>query len=250
MSMKFTPAASTPMSTSPGPGAGVGTSSSWRTSGPPVACTRTAFTAPGSQVDALHPRLGVAQARRRVARDRAIDAPQLFGSESHLRGPGVLLDVAAAFRSGNRDDILALRQDPGERELRRGTLLFPRHRLHRVGERQIALEVLALKARIVAAVIVRREVLGLLEPAAQESAPQRAVGDETDPQLAAGREDLLLGVSRPQRVLGLQCGDRMRRMRLADGLGSGLGGTEEKDIPRLDQDRNRAARALDRDGGG
>src|SRR5713226_5517360 len=98
--MKFTPAASTRIRTSPGPGDGVGTSSSCRTSGPPVAWTRTAFTAPSSQIHAPHPRFGVAQAGRRVARDRAIDAAQVFGGEADLGGGRVILDIATTLGPG------------------------------------------------------------------------------------------------------------------------------------------------------
>src|SRR5690242_12799429 len=117
MSMKFTPAASTRIRSSPGWGDGVGMSSTCRTSGPPVARTRIAFTPRASQVDALHPRFGVAQAGRRVARNGAIDASQLLEAQHHLGRLRVLLDVTAAFRSGNRDDVRSLRQHPGEGQL-------------------------------------------------------------------------------------------------------------------------------------
>src|SRR5262245_48575652 len=223
--MKFTPAASTRISTSPLWGDGVGTSSTCRASGPPVARTRMAFTPRASQVDALHPRLGVAQSGRRVARNRAIDAAQLLGGEAHVHRPGILLDVTAPLRPGDRHDVRALGQHPGESELRGGALFLLGHLLDSVGQRQVVRKILALKARVVAAVVVGGEVLGLFEPAAQESAPQRAVGDEPDAELAAGREDVVLGVARPERVLRLQPGNRTRRMRLSDGGGSGVGET-------------------------
>src|SRR5262245_19601131 len=232
MSMKFTPAASTRISTSPCWGDGVGISSTCRASGLPVARTRIAFTPRASQVDALHPRLGVAQSGRRVARNRAIDAAQLLRGEAHVHRPRVFLDVTAPLRPGNRHDVRTLGQHPGEGELRGGALLLLGHLLDRLGQRQIARKILALKARVVAAIVVGGEVLWLFEPAAQESAPQRAVSDEPDAELAACREDVMLGIARPQLVLRLQRGNRMRRMRLSDCGWSGFGETHEAHLAR------------------
>ena len=50
----------------------------------------------------------------------------------------------------------------------------------------------------------------------EEAAPERAVGDEADAELAHGGEDLVLGIPAPERVLGLQGGDGMDRVRPAD----------------------------------
>ena len=72
-------------------------------------------------------------------------------------------------------------------------------------------EVLALEARVVAPEVARpRSPSARAEAAGQEAAAERAVGDEADAELAHGRQDLVLGIAGPQRVLGLQRRDRMR----------------------------------------
>src|SRR3712207_8854852 len=43
-----------------------------------------------------------------------------------------------------------------------------------------------------------------------------AVGDEADAERADGRQELRLGVAAPERVLGLQRGDRVDGVRAAD----------------------------------
>src|SRR3712207_8728477 len=53
---------------------------------------------------------------------------------------------------------------------------------------------------------------------------------EPDPQLTARREDLRLDVARPQRVLGLQRGDRVRVVRAAQRLGARLAQAEVADL--------------------
>ena len=62
--------------------------------------------------------------------------------------------------SGNRDDILALREHPGERELRGRAALLLRHRLDLPDQLEVLLEILALEARMVLAEIVLREIVG------------------------------------------------------------------------------------------
>ena len=69
-------------------------------------------------------------------------------------------------------------------------------------EIQILREVLALKARIAAAEVVRWEIVERLDRAGEEAAPQRAVRDEAHAERAYGLEHaILLDVSRPERIL-------------------------------------------------
>ena len=90
-------------------------------------------------------------------------------------------------------------------------------------EVQVALEVLALETRVLAAKIVGREIVGLLESAGQEPASQRAVGDEADAEFAHRGEDFVLRVAAPERVFGLQRRDGMDGVRAADRLRRRLG---------------------------
>ena len=66
------------------------------------------------------------------------------------------------------------------------------------------------------------------------------------PQLAHGRQDLVLGIAAPERVLGLQRGDRMDRMRAADRLRRRFGQAEVADLAGADEIGHRADRLLDR----
>src|SRR5439155_26079784 len=83
-------------------------------------------------------------------------------------------------------------------------------------EVEILLEVLALEARRQAAVVVGREILEARDLPGQEAAPERAVGDEPDAELAARRENAVLGIRAPERVLGLDRGDRVDGRRPAE----------------------------------
>ena len=82
--------------------------------------------------------------------------------------------------------------------------------------------------------------------AGQEPAPERRVGDEPDPELAQQRQDLLLRVAGPERVLGLQRRDRVGGVGAADRLGRGLGEPDVADLALLDELAEGADRLLDR----
>ena len=113
-------------------------------------------------------------------------------------------------------------------------------------ELEVLLEVLALEARRVAAEVVRREVVELLDLAGEKAAAERAVRDEADAELATRREDAVLRIARPQRVLGLQRGDRMDLARAAQRLDAGLRQAEVADLAGLHEVGHRADRVLDR----
>ncbi len=71
-----------------------------------------------------------------------------------------------------------------------------------------------------------------LDLAGEEAAAERAVGDEADAQLAHGRQDLVLRVARPQRVLGLQRADRVHLVRAPDRRRRRLGQAEVAHLAR------------------
>ena len=75
-------------------------------------------------------------------------------------------------RSGDGHDVLALRQYPSERELRWRAAFFLRQHFHLVHQPQILLEVLALKAGRVAAIVVRIKVVDAFDLPRQEPASE------------------------------------------------------------------------------
>ena len=81
----------------------------------------------------------------------------------------------------------------------------------------------------------------LVHRAGQEALAERAVGHEADAEFLARLEDAVgLRPARPQRILALQRGDRLHRVRAADGLRAGLGQAEVPDLALGDQLLDRA----------
>ena len=105
-----------------------------------------------------------------------------------------------------------------------------------------------MKARKAAPDVVRFERLGVADRAGQKPASERSIRDEANPELAADRKHRLFALAGPQRVLALKRGDRMRRVRAPDRVGTRLGETEEANLALGDQLTHRAHRLLDRHG--
>ena len=94
----------------------------------------------------------------------------------------------------------------------------------------VGVEVLALKARIAAAEVAFRILLGALDVARQKSAAEGTERNETDAELAQQRNDARFEIALPQRVLALQRRDRMHRMRAPDGLLARFRYSEKSDL--------------------
>src|SRR3989475_10509698 len=163
-------------------------------------------------------RLGIAEPGGGAGRHDRVDRRQVLGRERDRERARVLLEVRPPLGPRDGDDVLALREHPGERELRGLAALARREPLEVAHEVEILLEVLALEAGREAAVVVGREVLEALDLPGQEAPPERAVGDEADPELATGGDEPVLRVAAPERVLGLHRGDRVHRARAAGRL--------------------------------
>ncbi len=103
-------------------------------------------------------------------------------------------------------------------------LFYPAHQI------EILLEVLSLKARRESSVVVCWKICEPDELAGEKAAPERAVSDEANAELAAGGEDLVFGIAGPQRVFGLQRGNGMDFHRTAQGLRRGLGKPDVADF--------------------
>src|SRR5437867_669370 len=190
--------------------------------------------------------LGIAEPGGGAGRHDGVDRRQVLGRERDRERARVLLEVRPPLGPRDGDDVLALREHPGERELRGLAALARRERFEVAHEVEILLEVLALEAGREAAVVVGREVLEALDLPGQEAAPERAVGDEADPELATGGEDPVLRVAAPERVLGLHRGDRVHRAGAAERLGPRLGEAEPAHLARAHEVGHRTHGVLDR----
>src|SRR6266567_4961262 len=79
----------------------------------------------------------------------------------------------------------------------------------------------------------------------QESLSKRAPGNKTDPQFLAGWKHLWFRVSRPNRILALDCRDRLDRVCATNGICSGLRKAEARDLAGLNQILDCARNILD-----
>src|SRR5205823_13756069 len=122
---------------------------------------------------------------------------EVFLRQLYFYRARVLLDVLATLRAGDGNDLAPLRQNPGERQLRRLAILLRRNLSDALDEPHVLSEVLILKARELSAPVVLRQVFRLLEASRQEAATERAISDKADAQLPARGEDFRLNVTSP-----------------------------------------------------
>src|SRR5206468_2016583 len=93
-------------------------------------------------------------------RREVVQAVDLLGAQLHAVRGCVLLDAGDALGSGNRSDVVTLREQPGQSDLCRCCTRLGRNGLYLVDDPQVALEVLAGEARVGLAPIVVGELLG------------------------------------------------------------------------------------------
>ena len=92
-----------------------------------------------------------------------------------------------------------------------------------VDDGQVDLEVVAGEARVGLAPVVVGEVVDRADRAGEEAVTERRVGHEPDAELTQHREHAVFGVAGPQRVFGLQRGDRVDGVGSSDRGRAGLG---------------------------
>ena len=149
-------------------------------------------------IDALHLRLGIAQAGGGADRNRVRDLRQIVVGQIRPRARRYFR-TSRSFRlvPGNRHDVVALRQQPGERELAQRAFLLARHFLDAVATSDICgRDFPAAKrgCRRRASVSAR-----LSTPPVSRPAPERRIGDERDIELPR-RLQCLLGVGAVQQA--------------------------------------------------
>ena len=148
--------------------------------------------------------------------------------------------------AGDRHDPGLLRQQPGERDLRRRRLLSAAMSAEQIDQRLVCLAGLRREARDDVAEVGAVERRVLVDRAGEKSLAERAEGNEADAEFLERRQDLLFGLAPPQRILALQRRDRLHRMGAADRLHAGFGQAEVLDLALLDQVLHRAGHVFDR----
>src|SRR5919199_212623 len=106
----------------------------------------------GSAVDAAH--VGVTIPGCHALWGGFVDTPQVLIRQLYRRRSGILLQVLAPFSTRDRHDVLSLVQQPRQRELTRLNALLLRYLPDSFDQLQVLLEVLALEAGGIAAVVV------------------------------------------------------------------------------------------------
>ena len=150
-----------------------------------------------STVDRLHHPGGIARAGDLAGPKGLVERLHVGGVEADGFGGDILLEIAAPLGPRNRRDIVALVQEPGERDLTWLDLLRGGDLTNDRRGALIGVEVLALVARIEPPVVALRIVLGALCVAGQEAAAERRKRNEADPELAQDRNDVVFEIALP-----------------------------------------------------
>src|SRR5208282_540092 len=137
-------------------------------------------------------------------------------------------------RSWNRNDPRFLRKQPGQCDLC-GTCVFSLgDPIQKINHRLVCRTSLLGESREYCS-HVRAFKLCRRNLARQETLSKRAPGNKTDSQLLADGKHFWFGVSRPYRILALDCGNRLDRVGAANGVCTRLRKAEVFDLPGLDQ---------------
>jgi len=97
-------------------------------------------------IDSSHHLFRITGTRRDALRRKLIWSRKVLRRERHVERRCILLEIFAALRAGDRHDIVALRQHPGERKLRGCATLLLCQCLDAPDQLEVPCEVLALKA--------------------------------------------------------------------------------------------------------
>src|SRR5438876_2687604 len=95
-----------------------------------------------------HPARGVAGAGGRTYRDSGRYAFDVRRGQPLAQSAQILLEPGNLLGAGDRDDVLALSQQPGQRELRRGALFLRGDRLDAFDEGAVLGQIVAHEARV------------------------------------------------------------------------------------------------------
>src|SRR5438874_9097735 len=197
-------------------------------------------------IDAFHAAFGVAGAGGGANRDHFRDGFGLLGSQPHLQCAEIFLQPLDPLRARDRDDVGALRQEPGKAELRDGAALVGGDRLDAFDERAVLLKIVAGEARVTGAGVALGEVGEIRHDAGEQAAPQGRVGDKGHAEIARRLARFLRLLAVEQRIFALHGGDRVYRMGAPDALGVRLAEPEVAHLSLLDEAAHRADRVLDR----
>src|SRR4051812_18337761 len=206
-----------------------------------------AFAVPrGSFLPIDHPLIcfGVASALR--VRKGVLDLPQVIRRQLDLGGGDVLPKAVEFGGSGDRDDPRLLSEDPRKGDLRRRRALPLSGVLEEFDKGEVRLACLLVgEAGDGAAEVVASDLRLLADCAGEEALAERAERDEADAKLFERRQDRLLGLAPPERILRLEGRHRLHRVRAADVLDARLRHAEVLDLSFVDEFLDRSGDLFD-----
>src|SRR5262249_13589366 len=139
-------------------------------------------------------------------------------------------------------DVRAPRRRPRDGQLRGRDALRVREFAHARDKGVVVLVVAGLEARR------HRPYAEVRVAAADQAAPEHAVGRDADAEFAAGGQDAVLDVAAEQRVLDLQVADGRDGGGPADRVGADLGQADVTHVTLVDHLGDRTDGVLDRHG--
>src|SRR5690606_12550511 len=131
-----------------------------------------------SPVQGRHAGFRITGAERGAWRQDLVEATQLVLAQGDVDCAYVLLETREAPRARNRHDALIPREHPRERELCGSAAFVLGDVVHGIDELEIAAEILALEARVLASPVIGCEIVDAADRTREEAAAERAVGDE------------------------------------------------------------------------
>jgi hypothetical protein len=113
----------------------------------------------------------------------------LLGAQLEAVGRRVFLDAGDSLGAGNRGDVVALREQPGQSDLCRCCTRLGGNSVDFIDDAQVALEVLSGEARVGLAPVVVGELVGGADRAGKEAVAERRVRNEARRIVAGAASD-------------------------------------------------------------
>ncbi len=172
--------------------------------------------------------------RRPGREDPAELVPDARG-EPHLGGGEVHLQMHLVAGARHRDDMVALGQQPAERQPARAQVQPGGDILDRTQRVQAAAQAGGMEAGVAAPPVAGRQLVGGPDAAGEETPADRAGGHHADAQPPGLGQQAGLGPQSPQRVLHRERGHRMDGVGLAELPQRPVGQADMADLPGSDQ---------------
>jgi hypothetical protein len=182
---------------------------------------------PRSAVDVRHHALVVARAGRDALRQRRVEPFYLVGTDHQSGGCNIFFEETAPLRARNGNNIVALMQQPRQRNLPRRCALLFGHFANDGSCPHVCIEVCALQTRVAPPEIILRILLGAYHHPGQETTAKRTKRHQADAELPQKRYETGLQIALPKGILALQRRNRVDRVRAADRVLPRLGKADE-----------------------